>query len=348
MESDDIIRTQEYLDPPVVVVGTWKDAMTSQPGEQISTETPKPLNDEELILYLKYHHDIRALVYFEDLPDYIILDTLWLSNAFKCIVSAKKFRNVSIKNQKRWEEFHCRGKLHREVLEDIFKREHKSLYKHKDHILNVMEKFDILIHPNISETHLPGLQTCYYVPCMIKEEPKSDIYEMFNVTTENCQKSIWLCFKFSFLPPHLKNHLTASLCRKYDIAEVGVLKQKKKQIAIFRSTVVFELQKNKTNKLLVMTRQNIIQIQVLEFGKEFKAGLYSYVADYVTDEINKIISLRSKMSNVMFEKKLECGLTEPEFVTGSMTLVRRNLQNITVTHVKQHTRSMMNGQNYKI
>lgn len=33
MESDDIIRTQEYLDPPVVVVGTWKDAMTSQPGE---------------------------------------------------------------------------------------------------------------------------------------------------------------------------------------------------------------------------------------------------------------------------------------------------------------------------
>ncbi|CAG2237691.1 unnamed protein product [Mytilus edulis] len=77
--------------------------------KQISTETPKPLNDEELILYLKYHHDIRALVYFEDLPDYIILDTLWLSNAFKCIVRAKKFRNVSIKNQKRWEEFHCRG-----------------------------------------------------------------------------------------------------------------------------------------------------------------------------------------------------------------------------------------------
>ncbi|XP_076084623.1 uncharacterized protein LOC143055372 [Mytilus galloprovincialis] len=405
MESDDIIRTQEYLDPPVVVVGTWKDAMTSQPGEilevckksiltytenitederrhirddvvisntqddssvfqsirqeilkiartlrtwnkdyplkfiqlekslhekkkvkpiiafielkQISTETPKPLNDEELILYLKYHHDIRALVYFEDLPDYIILDTLWLSNAFKCIVSAKKFRNVSIKNQKRWEEFHCRGKLHREVLEDIFQKEHKSLYKHKDHILNVMEKFDILIHPNISETHLPDLQTCYYVPCMIKEEPESDIYEMFNVTTKNCQKSIWLCFKFSFLPPHLKNHLTASLCRKYDIAEVGVLKQKKKQIALFRSTVVFELQKNKMRKLLVMTCQNIIQIQVLEFGKEVKAGLYSYVADYVTDEINKIISLRFKMSNVIIEKKLECGLTEPESVTGS-------------------------------
>ncbi|XP_071141381.1 probable serine/threonine-protein kinase roco8 isoform X2 [Mytilus edulis] len=405
MESDDIIRTQEYLDPPVVVVGTWKDAMTSQSGEilevckksiltytenitederrhirddvvisnteddssvfqsirqeilkiartlrtwnkdyplkfiqlekslhekkkvkpiiafdelkQISTETPKPLNDEELILYLKYHHDIRALVYFEDLPDYIILDTLWLSNAFKCIVSAKKFRNVSIKNQKRWEEFHCRGKLHREVLEDIFQKEHKSLYKHKDHILNVMEKFDILIHPNISETHLPDLQTCYYVPCMIKEEPESDIYEMFNVTTKNCQKSIWLCFKFSFLPPHLKNHLTASLCRKYDIAEVGVLKQKKKQIALFRSTVVFELQKNKMRKLLVMTCQNIIQIQVLEFGKEVKAGLYSYVADYVTDEINKIISLRFKMSNVIIEKKLECGLTEPESVTGS-------------------------------
>ncbi|XP_071144486.1 uncharacterized protein [Mytilus edulis] len=403
--SDDINILHSDLDPPVVIVGTWKDALISQSGEikeackkslltftetitederihiwgdvfisnteddssvflkirqdilklartlknwnkdyplkfiqlekilhekkkdnpiiafdelkLISTDTPKPLDDEELILYLKYHHEIRALVYFEDLPDYIILDTQWLSDAFKCIVTAKTFRDVSIKNQTRWAEYHCRGKLHWEVLEDILQKGQTILHQHKDHILNVMEKFDILIHPNISERHPLGLKTCYYVPCMIKEEPECDIYEMFHVTTETCKKSSWLCFKFRFLPPHLKNHLTASLSRKYDIAEVGIVKQKKKQIALFRSTVVFELQKNKMRKLLVMRCQNIIQIQVLEFGKEVKAGLYSYVADYVTDEINKIISLRFKMSNVMFEKKLECGFTEPEFVTGS-------------------------------
>lgn len=92
--------------------------------KQISAKIPNSLNGEELILYLKYHHAIRSLVYFEDLSDYIILDTQWLSDAFKCIVTAKKFQTtcISIKNKKRWEEFHCKGKLHEEVLEDISKK----------------------------------------------------------------------------------------------------------------------------------------------------------------------------------------------------------------------------------
>ncbi|CAC5364226.1 unnamed protein product [Mytilus coruscus] len=60
--------------------------------KQISTEIPNPLNHEELMLYLKFHHELRALVYFEDRPDYIILDTQWLSDAFKCIITAEKFQ----------------------------------------------------------------------------------------------------------------------------------------------------------------------------------------------------------------------------------------------------------------
>ncbi|CAG2254895.1 unnamed protein product [Mytilus edulis] len=60
--------------------------------KEISTETTQPLSEEELILYLKFHHEIRALVYFEDLPGYIILDTQWLSDAFKTIVTPKTFQ----------------------------------------------------------------------------------------------------------------------------------------------------------------------------------------------------------------------------------------------------------------
>ncbi|CAG2242276.1 unnamed protein product [Mytilus edulis] len=170
--TDDMETTCDVLDPPVVIVGTWKDALTSESDEKIrqnilkvarsmrtwntdyplkfiqleqclqekkkelpiipfkklehiAEKTPMPLNGEELILYLKYHHKIKALVYFEDLPDHIILDTQWLSNAFKCIVTARPFRNESIRNQKRWEEFSSRGKLHSVVLERYIKRKTK-------------------------------------------------------------------------------------------------------------------------------------------------------------------------------------------------------------------------------
>ncbi|XP_076088721.1 uncharacterized protein LOC143059113 [Mytilus galloprovincialis] len=414
-KSDDIRNISEDIDPPVVIVGTWKDAVTSKSAQitdacrrnllmfteaitederghvrgevllsntedndsvfhqmrvdiltlartmktwnqnyplkfiqlekrlqekkkelpiiafgelkNISAETPNPLNGEELVLYLKFHHEIRALVYFEDLPDYIILDTQWLSDAFKCIVTAKKFQTtcISIKNQKRWEEFHCKGKLHEEVLEDIFKGG-QMLNEHKEHILNVMEKFDIIIRPIKSEEYSSDGKRCYYVPCMIKSVPECDIYKMFNVTENTCKRSTWLCFKFRFLPPHLMNHLIASLYREYEVAEVNVIEQEgrnyttQRVIALFRGIAVFELKKTtKLSKLLIATCENCILLQIFEFGKRtiIERGMYKHIADFVTDEINKIISTRFKMTNVKFEKKWDCGLTKPESVIGS-------------------------------
>ncbi|CAG2202681.1 unnamed protein product [Mytilus edulis] len=93
--------------------------------EQISLETPMPMNAEELMLFLKFHHEIRALVYFEDLPEFIVLDTQWLSDAFKCIVTAEKFQSdISRYRMKdKLKDLNLRGILHSEVLEDIFKNE---------------------------------------------------------------------------------------------------------------------------------------------------------------------------------------------------------------------------------
>ncbi|VDI67110.1 Hypothetical predicted protein [Mytilus galloprovincialis] len=434
-KSDDMRDISEDLDPPVVIVGTWKDAVTSKSAQikeacrrnllmiteamaederghirdavlisntedndsvfqqmrvdiltlartrktwnqnyplkfiqlekrlqekkkvfpiitfgelkQISAKTPNPLNGEELIMYLKYHHEIRALVYFEDLPDYIILDTQWLSDAFKCIVTAKKFQTtcISIKNQKRWEEFHSMGKLHEEVLEDIFKGG-QMLNEHKEHILNVMEKFDIIIRPIKSEEYSTDEKRCYHVPCMIKSVPECDIYKMFNVTENTCKKSTWLCFMFRFLPPHLMNHLIASLCREYKVAEVNVIEQEgeksttQRVIALFRGIAVFELKKTtKLSKLLIATCENCILLQIFEFGKRviIESGMYKHIADFVTDEINKIIGTRFKMTNVKFQKKWDCGRTKLESVTGSNDFFAEDIleyycEKCTITH----------------
>lgn len=307
----------------------------------LSTATPNPLSDEELNLFLKYHHEIRELVFFDDLPDYIILDTQWLSDAFKCIVTADKFqwKMRSIKNNEKWNELNQRGILHDEVLEDIFKKQTPILSKHRDHILNVMEKFDIIIRPMLSERDVTKEKTCYYVPCMVKGKPEGDIYEMFKVMANKCKKSTWFCLKFTFLPPHLMNHLIASLCRGYEISKFADTMQDKKLISLFRGTVVFDLEKTRLQKLLVTTSPNLIQIQVLDFKTNavIKRGSYSHLANLVEGEIMKIISTRYKMTNVKFEKKWECGCVKPESVTGSIDFTEENsteyfCETCTVTH----------------
>ncbi|XP_071143956.1 uncharacterized protein [Mytilus edulis] len=300
--------------------------------KDISTKTQKPLSHKELEFFLEFHHEMRTLVYFEDLSDYIILDTQWLSNAFKCIITAKKFQSDASRHlvKDKWDDLNDRGLLHSVVLENILDR-NKNIFefdeeqpndmhkdKHKDHVLKVMEKFDIIIRPKTSNHVATDEMPLYYVPCMVKEEPGKDIYEMFNVTKDTCRISTWLCFQFSFLPPHLMNHLIASLSRNYEVAEVGVTKQQQSKIALFKNIAVFELQKNKKlTKLLVTTFRNIIQIQVWDFEAEIKAGQFKFIADFISLEINKIIHTRFKMSTVGFSKKWDCGFKKPGCMTES-------------------------------
>ncbi|VDI57954.1 Hypothetical predicted protein [Mytilus galloprovincialis] len=202
-----------------------------------------------------------------------------------------------------------------------------------------MEKFDIIIRPMLSERDVTKEKTCYYVPCMVKGKPEGDIYEMFKVMANKCKKSTWFCLKFTFLPPHLMNHLIASLCRGYEISKFADTMQDKKLISLFRGTVVFDLEKTRLQKLLVTTSPNLIQIQVLDFKTNavIKRGSYSHLANLVEGEIMKIISTRYKMTNVKFEKKWECGCVKPESVTGSIDFTEENsteyfCETCTVTH----------------
>lgn len=270
--------------------------------KQLADSIPKPLNTEELILFLKYHHEIREIVYFEDIPEYIILDTQWLANAFKCIVTAEDFQRQRLQTRDDWIEFNQKGKLSHAVIEDIYTNI-KLFSQHRTHVLNVMEKFNIIIPSNKSND---SNKTCYYVPCMIKKELKDDIYEMFEIIED--RKSLWLCFEFTFLPPHLMNHLIASLHRKYEFVEVFG------KLALFKNTVVFDLDETSLHKLLVVSYANLIQIQIWKSGEG--EGSYIDIADNVTDELINIVNMRFKLTNMTFKKKLKCSNATYDSIVG--------------------------------
>lgn len=270
--------------------------------KKLADSIPKPLNTEELILFLKYHHEIREIVYFEDIPEYIILDTQWLANAFKCIVTAEDFQRQRLQTRDDWIEFNQKGKLSHAVIEDIYTNL-KLFSQHKTHILNLMEKFNIII-PCIKSNN--SQNPCYYVPCMIKKELKDDIYERFGIIED--RKSLWLCFEFTFLPPHLMNHLVATLHRKYDFFEVF------EEIALFKNVVVFDLNETGLDKLLVASYANLIQIQIWKSGEG--EGSYIDIANDTAKELSKIIDTRFKLTNMTFEKKMKCSTATYDSTVG--------------------------------
>ncbi|CAG2203997.1 unnamed protein product [Mytilus edulis] len=108
--------------------------------KELGEKIPLPITDnKELHLFLRYQHEIGNVIFFEDIPSYIILDPQWLANAFKCIVTAQQFQFELPHLQ--WDNFKKTGKMDPKLLEEIFKKQSADMRIHKEHILEVIENF---------------------------------------------------------------------------------------------------------------------------------------------------------------------------------------------------------------
>ena len=107
-------------------------------------------NEKEIILFLKYEHEIGNVIYFDDISEFVILRPQWLIDVLKCLISPRKFqkkRNDFVSND--WKELEQTGRLtdhlFTEVFNSIIVGEKSVLYK--EHVLKVLEKFDIIVKP---------------------------------------------------------------------------------------------------------------------------------------------------------------------------------------------------------
>ncbi|VDI74034.1 Hypothetical predicted protein [Mytilus galloprovincialis] len=276
--------------------------------KELGEKIPLPITDnKELHLFLRYQHEIGNVIFFEDIPSYIILDPQWLANAFKCIVTAQQFQLELPHLQ--WDNFKKTGKMDPKLLEEIFKKQSADMRIHKEHILEVIEKFDIIIYPllltesgNVQREH-----SFFYVPCMLQTLKIKDIDVLFNVP--NASKSTCLCFVFSFLPPYLISNLIVSCLREYPLAVV------KGEIGLFKDCCVFNIGRTGCAKFVLAKSSHMIQLQVWQWD-EVDTEVNQAVLKVVEREINRIVNTRYKLKTVSFEKKWKCETTSFSFDTG--------------------------------
>ncbi|VDI63720.1 Hypothetical predicted protein [Mytilus galloprovincialis] len=267
----------------------------------------------EINLFLRYQHDIGNLIYFDDIPDLVILQPQWLVDVLKCLVSARKFqlqRNIVYNSD--WKELETTGRLTEDLITEAFTGEEEGtgFLKNRLHILQIMEKFDIIVKPNmaddesvvgedgeINKSKIPKVN--YYVPCLIKSKPIRNIIDSFKVDGQDFQRTSWICMNFDFLPPAFFNHVLVNYIRRYQIS----LEPSKHgcRPALYRGMGVFNL--DSSTKLAVCVNKQMILFQIWKWGKHSQVS-FKCIWEHAEATITGIKG-RYKM-NVSYTVKMKC------------------------------------------
>lgn len=213
-------------------------------------------NKEDLIKFLNEQNEIGNVIYFKDIPEYIILNPKWLVDAFRCVVSDKIEKHIE--NVFDWNILQESGKISRELMFELFERVPKLQFKtFGDHILKVMEKFDIIIKPEMQENSEEGMS--YYIPSMVTNNSTiEDIKTYFKLNNTNSKSSPWLILEFAFLPLAFFNHVFFDYIRKYEVC-----KDRKNRMAFYHGIGIFYINKTKKEqKLVVCFSRNTIALQI--------------------------------------------------------------------------------------
>lgn len=149
----DILRTNDN-----VTVISYSNVI--ELGKEVD---PAIHNAHEIDLFLKYQHETANIIYFEDIQEYIILKPQWLVDILKCLISAPQFqKNKQIFLSSDWKELATTGRLSEYLLTEIFSQKHIcNLLPYKDHILKVMEKFEIVVKPSVLNANVVNMQATF-------------------------------------------------------------------------------------------------------------------------------------------------------------------------------------------
>ncbi|XP_076088718.1 uncharacterized protein LOC143059108 [Mytilus galloprovincialis] len=170
-----------------------------------SLQPIRSLTESELKVFLKFQHAIGKVLYFDEhrLDRHVILSPTHLIDAFKSIVTDRRFCEGDKDREELWDVMGKQGVVSKKVIQKIWKKKkYKKFYKDKDYLLDVMTHLDILVEPkryDLDRHRIPA--DFYYVASMVRAHDDSGYLQSAGFTT----RSIAIAFQSSSLmiPPAL-------------------------------------------------------------------------------------------------------------------------------------------------
>ena len=167
--------------------------------KEVAREVCNVFDEEEFITLLNFLHDQRVLIHFDETPELskmVVLDTQWLINVFKEVITIRPFDSKEKKFKELWFRLEKEGVLEEPLLEHVW----GPLYREEDtcqSLIAIMEKFSLLCSWPSSDGSR-GKQ--YLVPSMLMSHPPDEIMELI----ESAEiPSLFLKFETGQVPPGL-------------------------------------------------------------------------------------------------------------------------------------------------
>ncbi|CAG2236526.1 unnamed protein product [Mytilus edulis] len=174
-----------------------------------------------------------------------------------------------------------------------------------------MEKFDIIVKPNIAEeesvsaleendvinkSQIPTVS--YYVPCLIKSKPIRNIVDSFKVDGKDFNRTSWICMHFDFLPPAFFNHFLVNYIRRYQIS----LEPSKHRCrpALYRGMGVFNLDSSGLTKLAVCEALNPEMLNYVRLAKSVTDLMPEMMAEHLKSDGFDIVGNTNLTSRSLF------------------------------------------------
>ncbi|CAC5386289.1 unnamed protein product [Mytilus coruscus] len=263
------------------------------------------IKKEELLPFLTYQHKIGNIIFFADLKDYIILQPDWLVKCFRCQVcdNHPHKRNIEIVQLTDWHNLEKTGQLSDRIIDRLFEKEPDLEFgKYKTHILNVMEKFDIIVKPQFIAANNDSslIQNSYYMPCMITNQSTSldIIQKSFKGEKISFSSSPWLVLEFKFLPLVYFNHILFYYITKYTVCE-----ETDGQKSLSRGKALVNLDKTGLRKLCICFSKNVIALQVWKLA-DVEFSRYDTILEELCRNIEE---LKTKLrQSIYYDIKAKC------------------------------------------
>ncbi|VDI83980.1 Hypothetical predicted protein [Mytilus galloprovincialis] len=154
-----------------------------------SLQPIRSLTESELKVFLKFQHAIGKVLYFDEhrLDRHVILSPTHLIDAFKSIVTDRRFCQGDTVREELWDVMSKKGVVSKQIIKQIWKKKnYQKFYKDKDYLLDVMTHLDILVEPkryDSDHNRIPA--DFYYVASMVRAKDDSGYLQSASFTTRS-------------------------------------------------------------------------------------------------------------------------------------------------------------------
>ncbi|XP_053400307.1 uncharacterized protein LOC123557942 isoform X2 [Mercenaria mercenaria] len=234
--------------------------------KKIDAENIFPLDDEEQIkLFLKYHHSKGTLFYFDEEPvsEYVVINPQYLINAFKCIITSERFCKKDPNIRPLWSRLVKEARLENDLIDFQWRRnDDQHFMANRTVLLSLLKKHHIISEVTSFDEQCQKTEGLgwYIVPSLLKNRITKTKIDDFLQGKRQTIIRIALLFENSAILPTVCHRLFAAALGKWCVASFH------NQILLFEDFAVFRLDMYQVGIIKMNLRDRVIELQVLGIG----------------------------------------------------------------------------------